>query len=98
MDHAIFQASGHGHSQAPAKTRRWIKAKYFRQEDQSLGLHWDTKAENGQMRAIRLFRLPPSASSAHEIRAPANPYDPAWEEYFEKRLDLKMNATLKGRR
>ncbi len=27
----------------------------------------------------------------------ANPYDPAWESYFEKRLDVQMAATLKGK-
>ena len=32
-----------------------------------------------------------------KIRAEANPYDPAWEPYFEKRLDVQMVATLKGK-
>src|SRR5947208_5220613 len=30
-------------------------------------------------------------------RGEANPYDPEWESYFEKRLDVKMRATLKGK-
>ena len=33
-----------------------------------------------------------------KIRAEANPYDPKWESYFEKRLDVHMAATLKGKR
>ena len=33
-----------------------------------------------------------------KIKGEANPYDPAWEEYFERRLDVKMDATLTGRR
>ena len=28
----------------------------------------------------------------------ANPYDPAWEVYFERRLGVKMVANLRGRR
>ena len=28
----------------------------------------------------------------------ANPYDPAWETYFEHRRGVKMEAILKGRR
>src|SRR5436305_1664326 len=28
----------------------------------------------------------------------AKPYDPAWEPYFEKRLDVQMVGTLKGKR
>src|SRR5260221_4233978 len=31
-----------------------------------------------------------------KIQGEANPYDPAWESYFEKRLDVQMEATLKG--
>jgi len=31
-----------------------------------------------------------------KIRAKANPYDPAWELYFEDRLRMKMIARLKG--
>jgi len=32
------------------------------------------------------------------IKAAANPYDPAWEVYFEERLGVKMEANLRGRR
>ncbi len=32
-----------------------------------------------------------------KIQGEANPYDPEWESYFEKRLDAKMVATLKGK-
>ena len=32
------------------------------------------------------------------ITGEANPDDPAWEESFERRADVKMAATLKGRR
>ena len=31
------------------------------------------------------------------IRHEANPYDPAWESYYEDRLLAKMRATLLGR-
>jgi RNA-directed DNA polymerase len=33
-----------------------------------------------------------------KIQGEANPYDPAWEKYFERRSDVKMEATLQGRR
>jgi RNA-directed DNA polymerase len=32
------------------------------------------------------------------IRSVANPFDPDWEIYFEKRLDVKMEQNLRGRR
>ncbi|HXG95250.1 MAG TPA: hypothetical protein VNN73_23140 [Blastocatellia bacterium] len=31
-----------------------------------------------------------------KIIGEANPYDPQWETYFEKRLDVKMEANLRG--
>ena len=33
-----------------------------------------------------------------KVRERANPYDPEWEIYFEKRLDLKMDNNLKHRK
>jgi RNA-directed DNA polymerase len=33
-----------------------------------------------------------------KIQGEANPYDPAWEAYFEKRLGVKMVHHLKGKR
>jgi RNA-directed DNA polymerase len=32
-----------------------------------------------------------------KIKAQANPYDPTWEVYFEKRLDRKTVKELKGK-
>ena len=32
-----------------------------------------------------------------KIKGTVNPYDPAWEIYFEKRLGLQMAEDLKGR-
>jgi RNA-directed DNA polymerase len=33
-----------------------------------------------------------------KVKSEANPYDPAWEVYFEERLGLKMEANLRGKR
>ena len=32
-----------------------------------------------------------------KVKGEANPYDPAWEPYFEERLGVKMAGTLAGR-
>jgi RNA-directed DNA polymerase len=32
-----------------------------------------------------------------KIKSEANPYDPEWERYYEKRLDAHMAETLKGK-
>jgi RNA-directed DNA polymerase len=101
VDHAIFQALwAWARRRHRNKPRRWIKAKYFCQ----VGLdHWVFtgmfKEESGQMRASHLFAASSLRIQRHtKIRAEANPHDPAWEAYFEKRLDLHMVATLKGKR
>src|SRR5216684_1164016 len=101
VDHAIFQALwAWARRRHRNKPRRWIKAKYFCQ----VGLnHWVftgmLKEENGQMRAVRLLAASSIRIQRHtKIRAGANPHDPTWEPYFEKRLDLHMAATLKGKR
>jgi RNA-directed DNA polymerase len=33
-----------------------------------------------------------------KVKGAANPFDPAWEVYFEKRLGVKMADNLRGRR
>jgi len=51
------------------------------------------------MRNVHLFRTVDIPIQRHtKIQGEANPYDPQWEPYFEKRLDLKMAADLKDRR
>ncbi len=57
------------------------------------------KNEEGQTKVVRLFAASSVRIERHtKIRAEANPYDPAWEPYFEKRLDVHMAGTLKGKR
>ena len=54
---------------------------------------------DGTRRPVQLFfamRVPIQRHT--KIQGPANPYDPAWEPYFERRLDLEMAGTLQGRR
>jgi RNA-directed DNA polymerase len=101
VDCAIFQAlwkwarRRHQH-----KPRRWIKEKYFPDEGPNRWIFTGLiKNKEEQMKRVQLL----AASSIHierhtKIRAEANPYDPTWEQYFEKRLDVHMAARLKGKR
>jgi len=101
IGHAIFQAlwawarRRHRH-----KSNRWIKDRYFHQAGENRWVFTGIlKADDGQTRAIRLFAASQIRIQRHtKIRAEANPYDPAWEEYFEKRLDVHMEASLRGKR
>jgi RNA-directed DNA polymerase len=100
-DHAIFQAiwnwarRRHRH-----KSRRWIKDKYFPDQGPNRWVFTGIlKDEEGQVKVVRLLAASSIRIERHtKIRAEANPYDPTWETYFEKRLDIQMNARLKGKR
>ena len=101
VDHAIFKAIwSWALRRHRNKTRRWIKDKYFPTGGANCWVFTGVlKEQDGQSRVVRLF----AASQVHierhtKIRAEANPYDPAWEPYFEQRLDVQMAATLKGKR
>ena len=101
VDHAIFQAiwkwarRRHQH-----KPRRWIKDKYFPDTWPNRWVFTGyLKGEEEQVKVVRLLAASSIRIERHtKIRAEANPYDPAWETYFEKRLDVQMEARLKGRR
>ncbi len=101
VDHAIFCALWQwGKRRHPKKPIKWIKKKYF----QSIaGQNWvfqgEILAHDGTVQPIRLFKAKSVAIQRHiKIQNAANPYDPDWETYFEKRLDVKMAHNLKGKR
>ena len=82
----------------PNKGARWVRQKYFK----TLGnRHWvfsgEVAGKNGKPITIRLISATYIPIRRHiKIRGKANPYDPAWEMYFEDRLRMKMIARLKG--
>ena len=101
VDHAIFCALWQwAKRRHPKKPIKWIKKKYF----QSIaGQNWvfqgEILAHDGTAQPIRLFKAKSVAIQRHiKIQNEANPYDPDWETYFEKRLDVKMAHNLKGKR
>lgn len=101
VDHAIFQSLWQwAKRRHPKKPKKWIKDKYF----QSIGgRNWVFQGEiilsPGKTQTIKLFSAASVPIVRHtKIRGPANPYDPEWEPYFEKRLDVKMEHHLKGKR
>ena len=51
-----------------------------------------------KLRRIRLFYAAKLPIKRHKkISSKANPYDPEWESYFEKRIEMKMVDALKGK-
>lgn len=101
VDHAIFKALWRwARRRHPKKNAHWVKAKYFKARD---GRQWvfsgEVKNAQGETQAVALRFAARTPIRYHvKIKGAANPYDPAWEPYFEHRLGVKMARELKGRR
>jgi RNA-directed DNA polymerase len=100
VDHAIFRAlwrwARRRHSK---KSSRWIKDRYF---EVIGGRHWvfhgEVAGREEAIQPVRLFDASSMPIQRHtKVKGGANPYDPAWEPYFEERLGVKMAGTLMGR-
>jgi len=84
----------------PHKNAEWVKHKYFKTVG---GCNWiffgRVKKAKGQTQEVWLHPIAQTPIQRHtKIKAEVNPYDPAWEQYVERRLGVKMANTLRGRR
>jgi RNA-directed DNA polymerase len=77
----------------------WVKAKYFtRHEGWDGTFHGLMRDQRGARVRVFLYRLGATKLRRHvKIQGAANPYDPAWEPYFEERWMAQMSAGLTGR-
>jgi RNA-directed DNA polymerase len=84
----------------PKKNARWRKAKYFPPHGtDSWRFAGEVTGSGGKPYTVYLHRAADMPIRRHTlIRKEANPFDPAWEAYFEARLDVKMEQGLAGRR
>src|SRR6266516_6895992 len=80
----------------PKKPIKWVKKKYFASiEGQNWVFHGEILGQKGAFQPIRPLKAKSIAIERHvKIQSAANPYDPEWETYFEKRLDVKMAPGL----
>jgi RNA-directed DNA polymerase len=81
------------------KSMAWVKAKYFhRSSDGSGTFRGHVLDKEGGPHTVFLFRARSLDIRRHvKVQGEANPYDPAWELYFEERLTAQMASTLTGR-
>lgn len=82
------------------KSNRWIYAKYFHpKHERRRSFYGVLKQKDGSQRSRQLVKLADIPIKRHvKVKATANPFDPEWEQYFEKRLDVKMAAHWRGQR
>ncbi|MBO0793856.1 MAG: group II intron reverse transcriptase/maturase [Ktedonobacteraceae bacterium] len=101
VDNAIFQKLWWwARRRHPRKSATWVKQKYFTTKGT---YNWvftgEVKDEERQTKLVHLRRASDVKIQRHTpIQGAANPFDPAWETYFEKRLDVKTVQNLTGRR
>ncbi|GAC1650213.1 MAG: group II intron reverse transcriptase/maturase [Ktedonobacteraceae bacterium] len=101
MDHAIFKKLWWwARRRHPRKSATWVKQKYFTtQGTRNWVFTGAVKGEDGNTKLVHLRKATDVKIQRHIlIQGAANPFEPAWETYFEKRLDVKMERNLTGRR
>lgn len=87
VDNAIYQALWRwAKRRHPQKSRTWIVQHYFKRHG---GDNWRFYGETtGKTLLLRNAAQIPITRHV-KIKDGANPYDPAWEIYFEQRLGIK---------
>jgi RNA-directed DNA polymerase len=104
VDHWIWQAIWNWACfRHPNKGRRWIMKKYFHSSGNrnwvfSVSLTQQDTAKLTDKKQTSLVKSADYAIQRHiKIRSEANPYDPAWEMYFEERLRKKIQNRHGGK-
>src|SRR5467141_4214537 len=82
------------------KNLRWLKEKYFERHGSKNWSFVGEKYDNqGQPHKVRLLLASDTPIQRHvKVKCEANPYDPAFETYFEEREGIHMRATFRGTR
>ena len=93
---ALWRWAKRRHRDKPA---HWVKRRYFcTQGSRSWQFTGELQTKKGEPYRVVLMNAAAVRIERHVlIQHDANPYDPAWEEYYEERLRTKMLATLAGR-
>lgn len=100
VDHAIWQKLWQWtRRRHPHKNATWRRKKYFRTYGSD---NWrfagTVKGDDGKPHLVYLHRAAAIPLRRHVlVRKDANPFDPAWETYFEARLDVQMARNLVGK-
>src|SRR5437868_14531826 len=100
VDWAIFKCLRRwARRRHPNKPSRWIYTKYFEHLDGRGRVFRERSSDKqGRPTLIKLFQAASVSIIRYiKIKGEANPYDPQWEAYFERRLDLKMVANPRRR-
>ena len=82
------------------KPSHWLKKKYFEQRGtRDWCFFGETCDDQGQLHKVWLYHARSTPIRRHvKVKGEANPYDPAFETYFEEREGSHMRETFRGTR
>ncbi len=81
------------------KSRKWVKRRYFIREGARDWIFSTPVKRDGREKRIYLTLASNTPIRRHrKIRMNANPFNPAWDEYFEERLGWLMERDLRGKK
>ena len=101
VDHSIlFSLWQWARRRHQKKNPHWLKTKYFgRRGDRDWTFFGETCDDQGQPNRVWLHRAKSTPIKRHvKVKGEANPYDPAYEPYFENREGDHMRETFRGTR
>jgi RNA-directed DNA polymerase len=101
VDHNIFSSLWRwARRRHPNKTTRWCKQKYFAlRRGRDWSFFGETCDDEGQPIQVWLHHARSIPIQRHvKVKGDANPYDPAYELYFEQREGTHMQETFWGTR
>ncbi len=101
VDHNIFSSLWRwARRRHPNKTTRWCKQKYFAlRRGRDWSFFGETCDDEGQPIQAWLHHARSIPIQRHvKVKGDANPYDPAYELYFEQREGTHMQETFRGTR
>jgi RNA-directed DNA polymerase len=101
VDRAIFETLWQwAVRRHPTKAKQWVAKKYFLHPDTGQWMFFGQgMGKDGHVHTLHLAKASHVPIRRHiKIKGAANPYDPQWGMYFEQRLGVAMQQTLKGQR
>ena len=101
VDHAIFELLWQwAKRRHPKKGSRWVKDKYFHVIGKRKWVFsGEVEGKKGETIQVHLTEIAKTRIRRHRlIQGEANPYDPAYEAYFDERIGLKWLQSWLNRR
>ena len=97
VDHHLFWALWHwAKHRHPHKGASWRKHRYFNHPRHKFHFCHYKMDENGKRHCIELFHTASIPIKRHiKVRNMANPYDPNWHPYFERRSQKQMSNDVR---